>query len=800
MTRFRPIWLILLVTWGVPACAAWGEEPTGPVEISGRYPHLAMFNHQGECGTGAVVPWADRLWVITYAPHLPRGSDDKLYEIDAALNRTTRPESVGGTPADRMIHRESNQLIIGPYLIDANRNVRVVPPSRMPGRLTAVARHLQDPANKVYVYDMEGALYELDVHTLAVRKLFNRVAPGAHGKGAYTSQGRLVIANNGNDIVNKAKPAADDPGYASDREAAGCLAEWNGKNWAVVQRRQFTDVTGPGGIEGAPDEKSPLWALGWDKRSVILALLQDGKWMNFRLPVADFSYVAKHGWYTEWPRIREVAPGKLLLNMHGGWFQFPKSFAIGQTGGIRPIGDYLKITGDFCGWQGRIVFGCDDASIMQNPLLGQSQSNLWFTTWDGLSHCGRPSGSGGPWVDDAVKANEPSDPYLFSGYTQRVAHLSHDSDRAVTFTFEIDAEGHGKWTPYQSITVPPHGYAWHVFPKNLAGEWIRVRTNVDCPKATVCFNYGPGGGAAEEPALFAALPDASDKPAPVGPTVRPLGKDCGTLLVEATTPAANAKNAAELFPDLTFRPFTGAMPNEPTNRGAAADYQVTMDEASIIVTQAKHRYRLPVSGRAGDGLDAGGAPIRHLREVVTERFLLNAGGSFYMVPRPTAGGAERIQPVCTHDKRIGDFCSWRGLMVLAGTRPDAKPDGHAFVPGNGSAGVWLGDIDDLWKMGKPRGQGGPWLRTAVKPGEPSDPYLMAGYDQKTLELSHDSAGPVRFDVEVDYRADGTWRPYHIFEVPPGKPMTYEFPTGYSAHWVRFQCDSACNATARLVYK
>src|SRR2546430_16477009 len=104
-------------------CARAADEKQ-PVEISGRSPHLAMFNHQGECGTGAVVPWADRLWVITYAPHMPKGSDDKLYEIDSSLHRTTRPESVGGTPAGRMIHAESNQLVIGPYFITAQRNVR----------------------------------------------------------------------------------------------------------------------------------------------------------------------------------------------------------------------------------------------------------------------------------------------------------------------------------------------------------------------------------------------------------------------------------------------------------------------------------------------------------------------------------------------------------------------------------------------------------------------------------------------------------------------------------------------------
>ena len=126
-----------------------------PVQISGIYPHLATFNNEGECGTGAVVPWADRLWVISYGPHLPMGSSDKLYEITPDLQQIIRPESVGGTPANRMIHRESDQLIIGPYFIDAKRQVRVIPPKLMPGRLTGTARHLTDPANKVYIATME---------------------------------------------------------------------------------------------------------------------------------------------------------------------------------------------------------------------------------------------------------------------------------------------------------------------------------------------------------------------------------------------------------------------------------------------------------------------------------------------------------------------------------------------------------------------------------------------------------------------------------------------------------------------
>src|SRR5436309_1659228 len=153
-----------------------------PVQISGIYPHLAMYNKEGECGTGAVVPWADRLWVISYGPHKPFGSSDKLYEITPDLQQIIRPESIGGTPADRMIHRESNQLIIGPYFIDAQRNVRVVPWQKMPGRLTGAARHLSDPAHKVYLATMEAGLYEVDVHSLAVTGLLkdrmNKPKPG----------------------------------------------------------------------------------------------------------------------------------------------------------------------------------------------------------------------------------------------------------------------------------------------------------------------------------------------------------------------------------------------------------------------------------------------------------------------------------------------------------------------------------------------------------------------------------------------------------------------------------------------
>ena len=245
-----------------------------PPSFGGRYPHLAVSNAQGECGIGAVVPWAGRLWFITYGPHLPLGSDDGLYEVDDSLALTRRPESVGGTPAARLVHRETETLALGPYLIDKTGAVHAVPPAEMEGRLTAHARSLSEPDRKLLVYDMEGLHYELDLESRKAKRLFARAVPGWHGKGGYSGQGVLVVANNGehaSGTVDKFKPFDYAvPDTRANQTEAGALAEWDGTTWKLVRRRQFTDVTGPGGILGPPSPDAPLWALGWDEKSVLL--------------------------------------------------------------------------------------------------------------------------------------------------------------------------------------------------------------------------------------------------------------------------------------------------------------------------------------------------------------------------------------------------------------------------------------------------------------------------------------------------------------------------------------------------
>ena len=397
-----------------PAIQPFVKASKKPLQVSGVYPHLALFNEGGsnicngdgsEGGIGAVTPWAGQLWMVTYSPHCPNGSSDKLYSIDKDFNLIIHPESVGGTPANRMIHKESNQLITGSYLIDAKGNVKVIPLSIMPGRMTATARHLTDPANMVYFYDMEGKVYEVNVYTLAVNKLFNKPVPGWHGKGAYTAQKRFIVANNGEDAVFKIKPSDLKAGAVQkNEEEKGVLASWDGKDWKIIERKQFTDITGPGGIHGSPDDVSPAWSIGWDKRSVILKLLDGGQWYSYRLPKAAHTYDHWGGWYTEWPRIREIGNNQMLMDMHGMFYDFPKTFSRNNSAGIAPLSSHLRYVPDFCNWNGKLVIATDETTMLLNPFAGRSQSNLWFGTVNDLQQWGPTSGWGGPLDEGFCKS------------------------------------------------------------------------------------------------------------------------------------------------------------------------------------------------------------------------------------------------------------------------------------------------------------------------------------------------------------------------------------------------------------
>jgi hypothetical protein len=794
------------------------------VEFSGVYPHLVLSNREGECGTGAVVPWADRLWVITYAPHQPKGSTDKLYEITPDLKKVIRPESIGGTPANRMIHEESQQLFIGPYAIDAKGGVRTIPYSTMFGRHTGNARHLAEPAGKILYATMEEGIYEVDIKTLEIKDLWideqlqsggtqkkgvtevkqGRKAglPGYHGKGFYSAQGRYVYSNNG----DHGREALSNP-----RVPSGVLAEWDGKadKWTIVRRNQFTEVTGPGGIMGkAESPNAPLWAVGWDHRSLLLMCLYEGKWNAYRLPKGSHSYDGAHGWNTEWPRIRDIGENDFLMTMHGTFWRFPKDFSPQKSAGITPRSNYLKVIGDFCEWQGKVVLGCDDTAksefLNKRKAKGEiapprSQSNLWFLKHEQLDQFGAPIGRGAVWLNDAVKANEASDAYLFSGYEQRAMHLSHHADAELEFSLEVDREGNGQWSELAKIKAAPGVLTTKIFTPTESGTWLRVKPLQDCEKITVSFTYRNSSRHTQpdEP-LFAGLAKEGQV-AVTGGMIRALDDDSLSLGMVATDAKGQPTDYYTMTADMKLVPNDDAKAYEfGKTHSKMVDKPYSIDEASALIIDDKgRRWRFP-RGSAAYAKYGTFGNARVAREVATERDLLNLCGTFYELPAENAGGYAMARPVTTHNRMIHDFCSWHGLLLLSGIDQETTTNRHIIRSEDGKAALWAGVIDDVWKLGKPRGQGGPWNNTHVKNGAVSDPYLMTGYDRKSMTLRSDVATTII--VEVDISGYGDWVTFQSIKLEPGKAIEHKFDDAFSAYWIRFTSLQDAQVTAQLSYE
>ena len=111
--------------------------------------------------------------------------------------------------------------------------------------------------------------------------------------------------------------------------------------------------------------------------------------------------------------------------------------------------------------------------------------------------------------------------------------------------------------------------------------------------------------------------------------------------------------------------------------------------------------------------------------------------------------------------------------------------------------MWAGVVDDLWKLGKPRGHGGPWKDTTVTAGVPSDPYLMTGYDKKSVSLHSTKA--TRIVVEVDIDGTGLWVPYRSFDLNADQTIRHTFPESFSAYWVRAISANDTRATVLFTY-
>jgi hypothetical protein len=413
-----------------------------------------------ECGIGALMPWADGLYAVTYNSHKKAtGTGLGLYRMDETL----KPELLhlhNGTHANRLIHHESNQCIIGPYIIESAGKLRFIP-AFQDHRLTSTMRHLVDPANRVYFLTMEGLLFEMDIATLETRLLFDlvkemRISQPPHFKGGYTAQHRVVVANNG---------------YYSYGDTNAGLFEWDGgKSWRRLSDKPHMDVA------ARQNMGNVMFASGWDESSVLLSALVEGKWQKYRLPKA--SHATEQAWQTEWMRIREVETERFLIDIQGMFYELQPIAFEGHIWGVKPVCQHLRIIPDYCSFRGLLALGGNETSPNNdnNAVVGQPQSGLWLGKTDDLWSWGHPQGWGGPWRNTQVEASVPSDPFLFTGFERKALHLT--ATNSVDVQIELDFLGNSTWEKYENVKLSGGAYKFFPFPDAFSAHWVRLTPSV----------------------------------------------------------------------------------------------------------------------------------------------------------------------------------------------------------------------------------------------------------------------------------------------------------------------------------
>ena len=535
MLLFRITVSALLATF---SGAALAEVPV-TTSFSGVLPHLtataesapavaAGLPSRSEAGIGALMPWADRLYMLSYLSVPGYGAGTGLYEIDEGLSML-KVANHSSVFANRMIHHWTDQIVIGPYVIDAQRNIRVIT-DLLDVRIGAMAEHLLTPETHVYMVSMDGPLYEVELASLRATKLLDLVDAlaipvsadphttgqcyphfkdaitvhgGTDGKGgipAGATGGLLYVASNGYneaDFVNGS--------------SCGRLASWDGTpggNWTVLETTAFY------GLAARKNYGRMLYASGWDRKSALLRAKDDGSpdapvaagqggWRTMRLPKASHAF--DHGWQTEWPRIREVETERYLLDVHGLFYELSPLGWGAATWAVRPISQHLRVAPDFCSFRGMLVMGGNQVSSIfdNNVVTGQSQSGLWLGKTDDLWSWGKPQGTGSVWREERVDIGVPSDPYLMTGFDKKVLHLSYDGNstdpdnKGWEVAIELDTLGTamvtGKWRRLATITLSPGTpYVPYVFADGLSAHWVRVQilSGLDsCESCTATFVY-----------------------------------------------------------------------------------------------------------------------------------------------------------------------------------------------------------------------------------------------------------------------------------------------------------------------
>jgi hypothetical protein len=272
------------------------------------------------------------------------------------------------------------------------------------------------------------------------------------------------------------------------------------------------------------------------------------------------------------------------------------------------------------------------------------------------------------------------------------------------------------------------------------------------------------------------------------------GGDRRTLAV-APNPAA----AYELDANATLKPTSEpalasfVQQSVPVKDSVDAGVLITDNDSVRYVSDDGQRWVIPVQNPASPHYG------RLCREVCTERDLLHICGTFIELPAENAGGITHARAIASHPFVIHDYASYRGMLVLTAST-GAKPGAHVVTSTDGTAAVWLGVVDDLWKLGRPVGKAKIGLSVRDAGIWTSDPVLANGFGDIEIacQVSGGRGGVVFVDADIS--GDGTWVSIGRIQVMPGAKGHAHIDKRLHPYWLRIRTAPGTDAIADFTFR
>jgi hypothetical protein len=221
-----------------------------------------------------------------------------------------------------------------------------------------------------------------------------------------------------------------------------------------------------------------------------------------------------------------------------------------------------------------------------------------------------------------------------------------------------------------------------------------------------------------------------------------------------------------------------------------------------------HFYRMPKASHSYDGAHGWNTEWPRIREIGEDDMLMTMHGTFWRFPKDfSPESSAGIEPRSNHLKVTGDFARW-GDRIVIGCADTARDEflnkraakGDIEAP-QSQSNLWFIQPEQLDQLGPAIGRGSVWLNDPVVAGEPSDPYLFAGYARRGLHLAHEAERPATINLERDLEGNGEWTPWKSIEVPAMGYHFEAFSPEDAGVWIRLVSEvDLKNATASFSYR